>query len=605
MKKLFRTFTSGLALLAMAAGITACTAQPTGTTTAGSTAAGTAAVTTAAQTSAGKFKPGTYEATAKGHGGDVKAIVTLSADAITKIEIDAPKETEGIGSGAAKTLVEKILASQSLAVDTVSGATISSTGMIAAITAALEKSGADMEALKKAAAGTTAVKQADLTADIVIIGAGGAGMSAAAEAAAAGKKVIIVEKMPIVGGNTTRATGGMNAAETKYQAALNITDTKETFYNDTMKGGKDKNDPDLLNTLVDNSAAAVDWISELGGDLQRVTLSGGATNPRIHTPADGSPVGPVIVRVLSAKLEELKVQILLNTTATKIMTTDGAASGIEAKDENGNPFKITAKAVIVATGGFGANSQMVESYRPDLVGFSTTNHKGATGDGIVMAQALGADLTDIGEIQIHPTTDPATGYLFTEGLRGDGAILINAEGKRFTDELLTRDVVSANILKQTDKIAYLITNEEMRAENASLAGYVKKGYAVEGATVADLAKALQMDAAVLEATMADYAAAVKAGADPEFNRAHLTKSLEEGPYFAIKVTPGIHHTMGGLKIDTKTHVIGTDGKAIAGLYAAGEVVGGVHGANRIGGNAVTDIVVFGKIAGQTAAAEIK
>ncbi len=573
MKKLFRTFTSGLALLAMAAGITACTAQPTGTTTAGSTAAGTAAVTTAAQTSAGKFKPGTYEATAKGHGGDVKAIVTLSADAITKIEIDAPKETEGIGSGAAKTLVEKILASQSLAVDTVSGATISSTGMIAAITAALEKSGADMEALKKAAAGTTAVKQADLTADWA---------------------------QPM-----NARSSGMNAAETKYQAALNITDTKETFYNDTMKGGKDKNDPDLLNTLVDNSAAAVDWISELGGDLQRVTLSGGATNPRIHTPADGSPVGPVIVRVLSAKLEELKVQILLNTTATKIMTTDGAASGIEAKDENGNPFKITAKAVIVATGGFGANSQMVESYRPDLVGFSTTNHKGATGDGIVMAQALGADLTDIGEIQIHPTTDPATGYLFTEGLRGDGAILINAEGKRFTDELLTRDVVSANILKQTDKMAYLITNEEMRAENASLAGYVKKGYAVEGATVADLAKALQIDAAVLEATMADYAAAVKAGADPEFNRAHLTKSLEEGPYFAIKVTPGIHHTMGGLKIDTKTHVIGTDGKAIAGLYAAGEVVGGVHGANRIGGNAVTDIVVFGKIAGQTAAAEIK
>lgn len=583
MKRMLKTILVCLALVTMVVGTAACGSKKT----------------------EGKFNPGTYEGTAKGHGGDVKAKVTVTADKITEIVIDAPNETEGIGSGAAKVVIEKIMNSQNLAVDTVSGATVSSTAMIAAITAALEKAGADIEALKKATAATSAAKQEDLSTDIVIIGAGGAGMSAAVEAATAGKKVIIVEKMPIVGGNTTRATGGMNAAETSIQAAAGIADTKEVFYNDTMKGGKEKNDPALLQTMVDNAAAAVDWINELGGDLKRVTLSGGATNPRIHTPVDGSAVGPVVVKVLSAKLEALKVEIMLNTEATKILTKDGAAVGIEAKDANGNPFKIEAKAVIIATGGFGANSEMVEGFRPDLVGFSTTNHKGATGDGIVMAQAVGADLTDIGEIQIHPTTDPETGYMFTEGLRGDGAILINAEGKRFTDELLTRDVVSANILKQTDGIAYLITNEEMRAENASLAGYVKKGYAVEAATLADLAKELGMDAAVLEKTMATYAEAVKAGKDAEFNRAHLTKSLEEGPYFALKVTPGIHHTMGGLKIDTTTHVIGTDGKAIAGLYAAGEVVGGVHGANRIGGNAVTDIIVFGKIAGKIAAEEMK
>ncbi len=583
MKRMLKTILVCLALVTMVAGTAACGSKK----------------------AEGKFNPGTYEGTAKGHGGDVKAKVTVTADKITEIVIDAPNETEGIGSGAAKVVIENIMSGQNLAVDTVSGATVSSTAMIAAITAALEKAGADIEALKKATSTATVAKQEDLSTDIVIIGAGGAGMSAAVEAATAGKKVIIVEKMPIVGGNTTRATGGMNAAETSIQAAAGITDTKETFYNDTMKGGKDKNDPALLQTMVDNAAAAVDWINELGGDLKRVTLSGGATNPRIHTPVDGSAVGPVVVKVLSAKLEALKVEIMLNTEATKILTKDGAAVGIEAKDENGNPFKIEAKAVIIATGGFGANSEMVEGFRPDLVGFSTTNHKGATGDGIVMAQAVGADLTDIGEIQIHPTTDPETGYMFTEGLRGDGAILINAEGKRFTDELLTRDVVSANILKQTDGIAYLITNEEMRAENASLAGYVKKGYAVEAATLADLAKELGMDADVIVKTMATYAEAVKSGKDAEFNRTHLTKSLEAGPYFALKVTPGIHHTMGGLKIDTTTHVIGTDGKAIAGLYAAGEVVGGVHGANRIGGNAVTDIIVFGKIAGKIAAEEMK
>ena len=583
MKRMLKTILVCLALVTMVAGTAACGSKK----------------------AEGKFNPGTYEGTAKGHGGDVKAKVTVTADKITEIVIDAPNETEGIGSGAARVVIESIMSGQNLAVDTVSGATVSSTAMIAAITAALEKAGADIAALKKATSTATVAKQEDLSTDIVIIGAGGAGMSAAVEAATAGKKVIIVEKMPIVGGNTTRATGGMNAAETSIQAAAGITDTKEIFYNDTMKGGKEKNDPALLQTMVDNAAAAVDWINELGGDLKRVTLSGGATNPRIHTPVDGSAVGPVVVKVLSAKLEALKVEIMLNTEATKILTKDGAAVGIEAKDENGNPFKIEAKAVIIATGGFGANSEMVEGFRPDLVGFSTTNHKGATGDGIVMAQAVGADLTDIGEIQIHPTTDPETGYMFTEGLRGDGAILINAEGKRFTDELLTRDVVSANILKQTDGIAYLITNEEMRAENASLAGYVKKGYAVEAATLADLAKELGMDADVIVKTMATYAEAVKSGKDAEFNRTHLTKSLEAGPYFALKVTPGIHHTMGGLKIDTTTHVIGTDGKAISGLYAAGEVVGGVHGANRIGGNAVTDIIVFGKIAGKIAAEEMK
>ena len=583
MKRMLKTILVCLALVTMVAGTAACGSKK----------------------AEGKFNPGTYEGTAKGHGGDVKAKVTVTADKITEIVIDAPNETEGIGSGAAKVVIESIMSGQNLAVDTVSGATVSSTAMIAAITAALEKAGADIAALKKATSTATVAKQEDLSTDIVIIGAGGAGMSAAVEAATAGKKVIIVEKMPIVGGNTTRATGGMNAAETSIQAAAGITDTKEIFYNDTMKGGKEKNDPALLQTMVDNAAAAVDWINELGGDLKRVTLSGGATNPRIHTPVDGSAVGPVVVKVLSAKLEALKVEIMLNTEATKILTKDGAAVGIEAKDENGNPFKIEAKAVIIATGGFGANSEMVEGFRPDLVGFSTTNHKGATGDGIVMAQAVGADLTDIGEIQIHPTTDPETGYMFTEGLRGDGAILINAEGKRFTDELLTRDVVSANILKQTDGIAYLITNEEMRAENASLAGYVKKGYAVEAATLADLAKELGMDADVVVKTLATYAEAVKSGKDAEFNRTHLTQSLEAGPYFALKVTPGIHHTMGGLKIDTTTHVIGTDGKAISGLYAAGEVVGGVHGANRIGGNAVTDIIVFGKIAGKIAAEEMK
>lgn len=585
MKKLMKTLLIGFLIMGMVGTAFGCSTKTKGTT----------------------FKAGTYEGVADGHGGKITATVTVTENEITEIKIDAPDETEGLGDVAGEKIVKAIMEGQNLNVDTVSGATNSSKGMIAAITAALEKAGADIKALQNAEAKVIGevVKQEDLTTDVVIIGAGGAGMAAAVEASEAGKSVIIVEKMPIVGGNTNRATGGINAAETKVQEAAGIVDTKETFYKDTLTGGKEKNDPVLLQMMVDNAPGAVEWLNEMGAGLTRVTLSGGATNPRIHTPEDGSPVGPVVVRVLSDKLKELKVDIMMETTAKKINVKDGAVTGVEATDVNGNSFTINAKAVIVTSGGFGANSTMVEEYRPDLVGFSTTNHSGATGDGISMALETGAGLTDIGEIQTHPTTDPESGYMFTEGLRGDGAILVNSNGERFTDELLTRDVVSANILKQEGGIAYLITNEEMRLDNASLAGYVKKGYAIEGKTIEELAKALEIDAAALTNTMNIYGESVKSAEDKAFGREHLTQSLESGPYYALKVTPGIHHTMGGLKIDNSTHVLTEQGTIISGLYAAGEVTGGVHGGNRIGGNAVTDIIVFGRIAGQMASGEMK
>lgn len=552
----------------------------------------------------GIFTPGTYTAEETGHNGPVKVTVTVTENEIEKIEVDAAEETPAIAEPAIDGIIDDILASQGLGVDAVTGATVSSNAVIAAVTAALKEAGADIEALKQIKVEKEKTEVSDKEADIIIIGAGGAGMSAAVEAASAGKSVIIVEKMPIVGGNTNRATGGINASETSIQETEGIEDTTDTYYDDTFKGGKEENDPELLRVMVENSASAVDWLNELGAGLTRVSLSGGATNPRIHTPADGSAVGPVVVEVLQNRLKELDVEILMETTVTKILEEEGQATGVEAVTIDGSTFLIKADAVIIAAGGFGANSDMVESFRPDLVGFSTTNHAGATGDGIELGQAVNAALDDIEHIQIHPTTDPESGYMFTEGLRGDGAILINAEGKRFTDELLTRDVVSANILKQTDGIAYLVTNEVMKEENAALAGYIKKGYAVECETLKDVAEAIGAEEAAVTETMSKYLEAVTSGTDEEFGRTHLTQTLEEGPYYILKVTPGIHHTMGGLKIDTETHVINVDGEVIKGLYAAGEVTGGVHGANRIGGNAMTDIIVFGRIAGQTAVNEL-
>lgn len=602
MKKTASMLIAGLLALSVAG----CAPAGTGTTAPGTSAATTApATSTAGNAGSIGFKAGTYSAEQKGHNGPIKVEVTVGSDQIEAITVDAAAETVGLGDVAIEKIKTQILESQGLGIDTVTGATVSSTAFLAAVTDALTQAGGDISALKAIKPQTASIPVKDLETDIVVIGAGGAGMTAAVEAVSAGRKVIVVEKMPIVGGNTSRATGGMNAAGTSIQAAAGIKDDVETFYKDTFTGGKEENDPEMLRILVENSAAAVDWVNELGAGLTRVSLSGGATNPRIHTPEDGSAVGPVVVKVLHEKLTELGVEILTETTAIDIIEEGDAAVGIVAQTADGQEFKIKAKAVIIATGGFGANAEMVQSFRPDLVGFSTTNHSGATGDGLKLAEDLEADLDDIEFIQIHPTTDPKSGYMFTEGLRGDGAILVNQAGQRFTDELLTRDVVSANILKQTEGIAYLVTNEAMRAENAALAGYVTKGYATECATLADVAKYLGVDTAVVEATMAGYETAITSGKDDLFGRTHLTKSLAQGPWYLLKVTPGIHHTMGGLNIDGKAHVLNEDGEVIKGMYAAGEVTGGIHGANRIGGNAVTDIIVFGRIAGQTAAAELE
>lgn len=552
------------------------------------------------------FEPGTYTGVSEGYGGKVEAIVTVSDKAIENIQVIADSETAEIGGAAIDGIISEVVATQSLAVDVVTGASLSSNAILAAITDALEQAGANIEFLKDESNKQAVVveEQEDLNVDVVVIGAGGAGMAAAIEAALAGKNVVILEQLPVIGGNTNYATGGMNASETYIQKELGIEDSNEQFYQDTLEGGKNLNDPELLKIMVENSAEALQWVNDLGAELTDVSFSGGATNSRIHKPEDGSAVGPVLVGVMKEKLAELNVPILLESKATSLITDDsGRVTGVNVEKTNGTTFVVNAAVTIIATGGFGANMEMVEQYDPTKVGFETTNHPGALGSGILMAVEAGADLFQMEQIQIHPTTQPGTGYLYTEGLRGDGAILVNKEAKRFTDELLTRDVVSAAILDQTDGKAYLIVNQELVDMNASMAGYIEKGYAVQGDTIEDLAAELEVDAATLQSTLDKYNEAQASGVDEEFNRSNMTISLSEGPYYALTVTPAIHHTMGGLKIDTETHVLNTDGEIIPGLYAAGEVVGGVHGGNRIGGNAVLDIVVFGRIAGQTAAAE--
>lgn len=470
-------------------------------------------------------------------------------------------------------------------------------------TTAAATEAASTEATEAAAEETAKTETAESKqADIVVIGAGGAGMTAAIQAVQDGATdVIVLEKMPITGGNTTRSTGGLNAAGTKYQEAEGIEDSVELFVEDTMKGGKEINDKELVTVMAENSAAAVDWVNEIGGDLSVVGMFGGASVKRIHRPSDTSAVGPMLVKTLNAKLAELNIPVLLETEATEIKVDEnGAVCGVTAEDKDGNVMNIDCTAVVLATGGFGANGQMVESLKPELKGFGTTNHAGATGDGLVMATAIGAATVDMEQIQTHPTVHPETQTMYTEGVRGNGAILVNKEGKRFVNELETRDVVSAAILEQTDGQCYLVFDQAVRDSLAAIESYIKAGIVTEAETPEELGEAIGVDGAALAETLAAYAGYQAAGTDEEFGRESMELPLDQPKYYAALCAPAIHHTMGGVKIDTNCQVMNEEGNVIPGLFAAGEVTGGVHGANRLGGNAVTDIVVFGRIAGTAA-----
>ena len=555
------------------------------------------------------FTPGTYTAEEQGIFAPVKVQITVSENLITGVKIDATGETPELGGLAAGKLAAAIMQAQTPNVDALSGATVTSSAIIKAATAALEEAGADISVLDanrrdQGNAGPKEEKTVDT--EVVIIGAGGAGMTAAIMLHQAGREFVLLEKMPYAGGNTTKATGGMNAAETHYQKEQGIEDSTALFAADTMKGGHALNDPALVAMMANKSSEAIDWLDTIGAALPKISYSGGASVNRIHAPEDGSGVGGFLVDRFSAKLDELGVNIMFDTAATELLTdNEGKICGVKAEGGDAS-YTFNCKAVILASGGFGANEDMYTQYRPDLKGTVTTNAPGATGDGIVMAQALGADLVDIEQIQLHPTVEQTTSILITESVRGDGAILVNQSGVRFTNELLTRDAVSAAELEQEGQYAYIIFDQNLRDHLKAIEKYVKSGITVQADTIEGLAEQLNIDPATLAKTLEDWNGYVKDQRDPDFGRTTgMDADLTSAPYYAIKIAPGIHHTMGGVKINTAAQVINTEGQPIPGLFAAGEVTGGVHGGNRLGGNAVADIVIFGRIAAESALEYIK
>lgn len=446
------------------------------------------------------------------------------------------------------------------------------------------------------------INQVEPNYDLVVIGSGGAGMTAALQAHELGLSVCILEKMPEIGGNTNRASSGMNAAETQVQLDHHIVDSMDAFYDETLKGGGGQNNKELLRYFTDHSALAIDWLAHHGVILNELTITGGMSTMRTHRPASKAAIGGFLVQSLLKLVQKAHIPIFTNVKVTDLIVENGKVDGIKARFSD-QKIVIAAGAVLLATGGFAANQKLLVKYRPDLKGYKTTNQPGATGDGIILAEKVGAKLVDMDQVQVHPTVQQDTdhAYLIGEAVRGEGAILVNKAGQRFTNELDTRKNVTAKIDGLHEGGAYLIFDSGIRDQVKAVDFYDSIGLVKHGDTLAQLAENVGIDGDNLGQTVAKWNQAVASGQDTDFERTTgMDRDISHGPYYAIHIAPAVHYTMGGVAINKQTEVLDTDGQVIPGLYAAGEVVGGLHGNNRIGGNSIAETVIFGRQAGEQA-----
>lgn len=618
------------------------------------------------------FKPGVYEVNAIGHSGSLPMKVSFSETRIERIDVDTKGETEGIADVVFVRIPDKIIEGQTLNVDALSGASETSNAVIDGVAKAVKLAGVNPDILKRRPKPASSLVRDDeeYSCDVVVVGGGGAGLSAAATALQHGFSAIVLEKYPAVGGNTIRSGGPVNAADPEWQRQFDenpgerhtiesLLDTDESqihseYLEDfralkkefsayqekfgtqkghlfdspllhrmqTYFGGKrtDLNGNtiygqyDLVKILTDRALESVKWLEEIGVEFDKsiVFAPVGALWRRGHKPVKS--YGSAFILSLSKYVEEHSGKIITDSPVKEFLMEHGEIKGVIATGVNGQKITVRAKAVVLASGGFGANTKMLKEYNTYWSHIDddirTTNSYAMTGDGILLGKSAGAALTGMGFTQMMPVADPETGELFS-GLQvpPENFVIVNKEGKRFINEFSGRDVLTKAAIDQGG-LFYLIADDEIKktAANTSqekIDRQVEAGTLFKADTIEELAVKIGMKPEILKDTIDKYNSYVDAGFDPEFHKDTFSLKVEKAPFYATPRKPAVHHTMGGLKIDTKARVLDSNDQPIKHLYAAGEVTGGIHAGNRLGGNALTDIFTFGRIAGKTAVEEMK
>lgn len=562
--------------------------------------------------------PVTTEGTGIGKHGDVTVAVTFDNGKIQNIKVVKEQENPVLAKKVYTDLKDLVQATNSVDVDVISGATFTSKGLLDAVADAAKKAGvtlgkADLKALKKVAKDLPK----NSSYDVVVIGAGGAGFSAAIEAKNAGASVVLLEKMPAVGGNSLISGAEMNAAKNWVQPVLGITDdSPELHAKDTYLGGDKKGDMKVINVMTQQALDAALWCRDYLGvrfEPDNLFFFGGHSRKRALIPVGHT--GTEFISKFQAKADELGIPVITNMKAEELIKDkDGRVVGVKATMD-GAEYTFNAKGgVVLATGGFGANPKMVEHYNPKIDSrFKTTDAPGTTGEALYMAERAGAELVNMQYIQTYPICDPISGVIeLIADARFDGAILLNQEGKRFVEELERRDVISNAILSQTGNYCWVLWNDKIGSISNTVKehpteydAFTKQGIMTTCDDLKCISDFTKIPYDALKGTVDRVTSMAGKGNDKDFHHRAGLVDMSQGKYYVIKAVPSVHHTMGGVRINEKAEALTAEGKVIPGLWAAGEVTGVTHGTNRLGGNAYTDIIVFGRIAGKAAAAAAK